>query len=73
MVRGRVLCPAVAFPVGTAGRDTDAIGLERVPLKEEGWNYWQWSLGGKSHKIHYIQEGEEGSPVVLVHGKPLML
>jgi len=63
--------PGAGFPtraVGAAGRETDAGGLERLPLREEGWEYWQWSYAGKQHRVHYIQEGEQGSPVVLVHG-----
>jgi len=56
------------YPPGTAGRETDKNGLERVPLREEGWQYWKWTCGGEEHNVHYIQEGDEGSPVVLVHG-----
>jgi len=54
--------------VGTAGRELDKNGRERLALKEEGWQYWKWACGGKEHNCHYITEGEEGSPVVLVHG-----
>jgi hypothetical protein len=63
---------AVSFatqPEGAAGRETDRNGLERVPLREQGWNYWQWSFGGQQHNVHYITEGQQGSPVVLVHGE----
>jgi hypothetical protein len=56
-------------PEGAAGRETDRNGLERVPLREQGWNYWQWSFGGQQHNVHYITEGQQGSPVVLVHGE----
>ncbi|XP_006346961.1 pheophytinase, chloroplastic [Solanum tuberosum] len=38
-------------------------GLERLPFKPEGYNYWTW----RGHKIHYVVEGE-GFPVVLIHG-----
>ncbi|CAK9152378.1 unnamed protein product [Ilex paraguariensis] len=38
-------------------------GLERLPFKSEGYNFWTW----RGHKIHYVEEGE-GLPVVLIHG-----
>lgn len=38
-------------------------GIERLPYKPEGYNYWTW----RGHKIHYVVQGE-GSPVVLIHG-----
>ncbi|XP_031114767.1 pheophytinase, chloroplastic isoform X2 [Ipomoea triloba] len=38
-------------------------GLERLPFKPEGYNFWTW----KGHRIHYVVEGE-GAPIVLVHG-----
>ncbi|XP_016437215.2 uncharacterized protein LOC107763257 [Nicotiana tabacum] len=38
-------------------------GLEKLPFKPEGYNYWTW----RGHKIHYVVEGE-GFPVVLIHG-----
>lgn len=40
-----------------------ASGLERLPYKPDGYNYWTW----RGHKIHYIVQGE-GSPIVLIHG-----
>lgn len=40
-----------------------AQGVERLPYKPEGYNYWTW----RGHKIHYVVQGE-GSPVVLIHG-----
>ncbi|XP_050230008.1 pheophytinase, chloroplastic isoform X2 [Mercurialis annua] len=38
-------------------------GLERLPFKPEGYNYWTW----RGHKIHYLVQGE-GLPIVLIHG-----
>ncbi|XP_059623626.1 pheophytinase, chloroplastic isoform X1 [Cornus florida] len=38
-------------------------GLERLPFKTEGYNFWTW----RGHKIHYVEEGE-GFPIVLIHG-----
>ncbi|CAL0313283.1 unnamed protein product [Lupinus luteus] len=38
-------------------------GLERLPYKPDGYNYWTW----RGHKIHYVVQGE-GSPIVLIHG-----
>ncbi|KAK3005138.1 hypothetical protein RJ639_017636 [Escallonia herrerae] len=40
-----------------------AQGLERLPFKSEGYNFWTW----RGHKIHYVEEGE-GFPIVLIHG-----
>lgn len=40
-----------------------SIGLERLPFKPEGYNFWTW----QGRKIHYVVEGE-GLPIVLVHG-----
>jgi len=45
--------------------EVDASGRERVALKSEGWNYWEW----RGHRCHYIVDGPaNGKPVVLVHG-----
>lgn len=38
-------------------------GLERLPFKPEGYNFWTWN----GRRIHYVVEGE-GLPIVLVHG-----
>ncbi|CAH9085126.1 unnamed protein product [Cuscuta europaea] len=38
-------------------------GLEKLPFKREGYNFWTW----KGHKIHYVVEGD-GFPIVLIHG-----
>lgn len=40
-----------------------AQGLESLPFKSDGYNYWRW----RGHKIHYVVQGE-GTPIVLVHG-----
>lgn len=40
-----------------------AQGLERLPFKPEGYNFWTW----RGHRIHYVEQGE-GPPIVLVHG-----
>ncbi|KNA06238.1 hypothetical protein SOVF_182460 [Spinacia oleracea] len=40
-----------------------AQGLEVLPYKIEGYNFWTW----RGHKIHYVEQGE-GTPIVLVHG-----
>lgn len=40
-------------------------GLERLPYKSEGYNFWTW----RGHKIHYVEQGEgEEVPIVLIHG-----
>lgn len=71
--QGAVLAAAqrntvAAALVQEAGRETDATGLVRIPFRTEGWNYWNWEHNGQQHKTHYIQEGTEGTPIVLVHG-----
>ncbi|KAK7360037.1 hypothetical protein VNO77_02009 [Canavalia gladiata] len=38
-------------------------GFERLPYREEGYNYWRW----RGHKIHYVVQGQ-GSPILLIHG-----
>ncbi|KAM7529695.1 hypothetical protein LguiB_033105 [Lonicera macranthoides] len=38
-------------------------GLDRLPFKPEGYNFWTW----RGHKIHYVEQGE-GFPIVLIHG-----
>lgn len=38
-------------------------GVERLPFKPEGYNYWTW----RGYRIHYVEQGE-GPPVVLIHG-----
>ncbi|EEF40833.1 alpha/beta hydrolase, putative [Ricinus communis] len=38
-------------------------GLDKLPFKPEGYNYWTW----QGHKIHYVVQGE-GLPIVLIHG-----
>ncbi|XP_074295202.1 pheophytinase, chloroplastic [Silene latifolia] len=38
-------------------------GLERLPFKSEGYNFWTW----RDRKIHYVEQGE-GPPIVLIHG-----
>lgn len=40
-----------------------AQGIEKLPYKQEGYNYWTW----RGHRIHYVEQGE-GTPVVLIHG-----
>ena len=71
--------PASAAPSPSTASDAEAFvvtdmpaterdprGVERVALREEGWNTWNW----KGHACNYISAGEEneGPIVVLVHG-----
>ncbi|XP_057787335.1 pheophytinase, chloroplastic isoform X2 [Salvia miltiorrhiza] len=46
-----------------AAEPTKLKGLEELPFKPEGYNYWTW----RDRKIHYVVEGE-GLPIVLIHG-----
>ncbi|XP_077244335.1 alpha/beta-Hydrolases superfamily protein [Tasmannia lanceolata] len=38
-------------------------GMERLPFRPEGYNFWTW----RGHKIHYVEQGK-GIPLVLIHG-----
>ncbi|DBB12732.1 TPA: hypothetical protein ACH3X3_005508 [Trebouxia sp. C0006] len=46
------------------GLETDIHGVNRVPYRDQGWNFWNW----QKHRIHYVQAGSSGPPIVLVHG-----
>ena len=35
------------------GLETDSHGVDRIPYREQGWNFWKW----QNHKIHYVQAG----------------
>ncbi|KAH7566379.1 hypothetical protein ACOSQ2_023141 [Xanthoceras sorbifolium] len=52
-----------ASVIGSSLVTEPAQGIERLPFKPEGYNFWTW----RGHKIHYVVQGE-GSPVVLIHG-----
>ncbi|BDA43323.1 probable haloalkane dehalogenase [Coccomyxa sp. Obi] len=47
-----------------AGSEIDANGVQRLPLRKEGWNFWDF----EGNKVHYIQAGTSGTPVVFLHG-----
>ncbi|CAI9783961.1 unnamed protein product [Fraxinus pennsylvanica] len=47
----------------TVASEPKGQGLEKLPFKPEGYNYWMW----QGRKIHYVVEGE-GLPIVLIHG-----
>lgn len=36
------------------GLETDVHGVDRVPYREQGWNFWNW----QKHRIHYVQAGK---------------
>ena len=42
--------------------EKDKHGSERLRLQRHGWQYWSW----RNNRIHYIQAGDTGPPVVLV-------
>lgn len=42
----------------------DSFGMERLALSKIGWSQWTWN----GHKVNFVQAGDEGSPIVLVHG-----
>lgn len=77
VARGNVSCPALAdvkADAYVAARsasapveliyEQDKNGIARVKYQQSGWNYWTW----RGHKIHYIQTGTQGPPVLLIHG-----
>lgn len=44
-----------------AGSETDGNGVQRLPLRREGWNFWDF----EGNKVHYIQAGPSmGLPIV---------
>lgn len=43
--------------------DRPSQGLEKLPFKAEGYNFWTW----RGHKVHYVEQGS-GPAVVLIHG-----
>ncbi|XXG83288.1 hypothetical protein AAC387_Pa10g1079 [Persea americana] len=45
------------------GADYPVPGMERLPFKPDGYNFWKW----RGHNIHYVEQGK-GIPVVLIHG-----
>ncbi|PSC74999.1 Haloalkane dehalogenase [Micractinium conductrix] len=44
--------------------ELDSNGVERLALQPEGWNSWQW----RGHNVNWLQAGDSGPVVVLVHG-----
>ncbi|KDP31646.1 hypothetical protein JCGZ_14962 [Jatropha curcas] len=64
--RGFALKGIMASSVSVMGSSLatePAQGLEKLPFKPEGYNYWTW----RGRKIHYVVQGE-GFPIVLIHG-----
>ncbi|KAK9165502.1 hypothetical protein Scep_000693 [Stephania cephalantha] len=49
--------------IGSSLRVDPVQGMERLPFKPEGYNFWTW----RGHRIHYVEQGE-GVPIVLIHG-----
>ncbi|KAK1373491.1 pheophytinase, chloroplastic [Heracleum sosnowskyi] len=60
-LRGIVVAGASVMPSSLISQPLQ--GLERLPFKPEGYNFWNW----RGHKIHYVEQGE-GIPIVLIHG-----
>eukprot|EP00193_Tetraselmis_chui_P009247 CAMPEP_0177757714 /NCGR_PEP_ID=MMETSP0491_2-20121128/3790_1 /TAXON_ID=63592 /ORGANISM="Tetraselmis chuii, Strain PLY429" /LENGTH=394 /DNA_ID=CAMNT_0019273383 /DNA_START=81 /DNA_END=1265 /DNA_ORIENTATION=- len=50
--------------------ETDSRGLTRLVLRKEGWQFWECTLPGedKPRRLHYVQAGDSGPPIILVHG-----
>ncbi|GMH39958.1 hypothetical protein BSKO_07862 [Bryopsis sp. KO-2023] len=57
-----------AAPIVTEVRqlslENDSLGRERVALSEVGWKKWMW----RDHTVNFVQAGECGEPIVLIHG-----
>lgn len=57
--------PAVEYEVDHKGR-------QRLKYREDGWEKWTWKGTEETpcapYNINYIQDGNEGTPIVLVHG-----
>ncbi|CAN6452958.1 unnamed protein product [Victoria cruziana] len=57
------LCFAALSTSPALSEKAPVQGLEKLPFKPEGYNYWTW----RGHKVHYVEQGE-GDPIVLIHG-----
>ncbi|KAK9844137.1 hypothetical protein WJX81_005602 [Elliptochloris bilobata] len=63
---------SVATALSTAGvqgaedlqLERDTKGRERLAYKRDGWKFTKF----EGHRVHYLQAGSKGPPVVLVHG-----
>ncbi|PAN07805.1 hypothetical protein GQ55_1G356800 [Panicum hallii var. hallii] len=55
-----VSCSMATSPASAAG---SAQGLEILPFKPDGYNFWTW----RGRRIHYVEQGA-GQPIVLIHG-----
>lgn len=42
----------------------DSYGVDRLALSEVGWEQWTW----RDHKVNFVQAGDSGDPVLLIHG-----
>ncbi|KAL6912263.1 hypothetical protein ACP4OV_001068 [Aristida adscensionis] len=57
---GIALSVCCAMPAAANG---SAQGLEMLPFKADGYNFWTW----RGRRIHYVEQGA-GKPIVLIHG-----
>lgn len=60
---GIALSVCCSMATSPAAANVSAQGLEMLPYKPDGYNFWTW----KGRRIHYVEQGE-GKPVVLIHG-----
>ncbi|KAL6633695.1 hypothetical protein ACP70R_026366 [Stipagrostis hirtigluma subsp. patula] len=58
-----VCCSMASAATATAAAKGSAQGLEMLPFKADGYNFWTW----KGRRIHYVEQGA-GKPIVLIHG-----
>lgn len=62
-VRDGALLVCAAAMAETAVGGSPSTGLEQLPYKKDGYNFWTW----RQHKVHYVVQGQ-GPPMVLIHG-----
>lgn len=60
---GIALAVSCSMATSPASANGAAQGLEILPFKADGYNFWTW----RGRRIHYVEQGA-GRPVVLIHG-----
>ncbi|XP_066322394.1 pheophytinase, chloroplastic-like [Miscanthus floridulus] len=60
---GIALAVSCSMATSSASANGSAQGLEVLPFKADGYNFWTW----RGRRIHYVEQGA-GQPIVLIHG-----
>ncbi|KAI3982662.1 hypothetical protein MKX01_021419 [Papaver californicum] len=58
-----IIVAATSIIGSSLATDSPVQGMEMLPFKPEGYNFWTW----RGHQIHYVEQGQ-GTPIVLIHG-----